>query len=176
MDWAKRAVLFFAVIVVLIGCGLGIASMRPGAGRNEIVVEIKSPASSVFPWLIEPDKLKQWIGGMNERTQLTPGPAGVGTKSREVVVLGSSTTVMNVEITALEPNKLLAAHIDADGFGNDVRYVLSEQNGKTRLEYSAVTHYKTWFAQLMEPVITPAAQKKLEEDTARLKAMVQAQR
>jgi carbon monoxide dehydrogenase subunit G len=83
--------------------------------------------------------------------------------------------VMSVEITALEPNRLLAARIDSHGFTGDIRYQLTDQNGKTRLEYTAVTHYKIWLAQIMEPVITPAAQKKLGEDTAKLKALIQAQ-
>ena len=119
--------------------------------------------------------MKLWIAGFKETRQLTPGPVGLGTKSRHVVVLGSDTTVMNMEITALEPNRLLAARIDSDGFTGDLRYQLTEQNGKTRLEYTALTRYKIWLAQMMEPVITPAAQKKLAEDTAKLKTLIQAQ-
>ncbi len=175
MDWAKRVVLAFLAIVLLLAVGLRAAGMRSGAGANEIVVEINKPPSDVFPWLLEPEKLKQWITGMTEMTQLTPGPAAVGTKSRDVIVMGSETTVMNVEITALEPDRLLAARIDAELFTDDVRYELSAQNGKTRLAYSAVTGYKHWFAKLLEPVITYAAQKKLVEDTAKLKALVQSQ-
>jgi uncharacterized protein YndB with AHSA1/START domain len=175
LDWAKRVVLYFAALVLLLAGALWIASLRPAAGRNKVVVDIDRPPTQVFPWLIEPEKLKQWIAGFKETRQLTPGPVGVGTKSRDLVVLGSDTTVMNVEITALEPNKLLAARIDSDGFTDDIRYQLTELNGKTRLEYTALTRYKIWLAKIMEPVITPAAQKKLVEDTAKLKALIQAQ-
>lgn len=175
MGWAKRVVLVFMAIVLLLAAGLWAAGMRSGAGKNEIVLEINKPPSDVFPWLLEPEKLKQWITGMTEMTQLTPGAVAVGTKSRDVVVMGSEATVMNVEITALEPNRLLAARIDADLFSEDIRYELSGQNGKTRLAYSAVASYKHWFAKLLEPVITPAAQHKLVEDAAKLKALVQSQ-
>ena len=175
MGWAKRIVLAFMAIVLLLAVALWVAGMRSGAGRNEIVLEINKPPSAVFPWLVEPEKLKQWITGMTEMTQLTTGPVTVGTKSRDVVVMGSETTVMTVEITVLEPDRLLAAHIDADLFSDDIRYELSGQNGKTRLAYTSVSAYKHWFAKLLEPVITPAAQKKLVEDTAKLKALVQSQ-
>ncbi len=175
MGWARRVVLAFLATVLLLAAGLWAAGMRSGAGTNEIVVEINRPPSDVFPWLLEPEKLKQWIAGMTEMTQLTPGAVTVGTKSRDVVVMGSESTVMNVEITALEPNRLLAARIDAELFTDAVRYELSGQNGKTRLAYSAVTSYKNWFAKLLEPIITSAAQKKLVQDTARLKALVQSQ-
>jgi carbon monoxide dehydrogenase subunit G len=112
---------------------------------------------------------------MTELTQLTPGPVAVGTKTRDVMVLGSETVVLNLEITAFEPNKLLAAHIDSEGFTEDIRYELSEQNGKTRLQYTGAANYKVWLARLLEPLITPSAQKKLKEDMERLKALVQSQ-
>ncbi len=175
MGWAKSVVLIFVGIVVLLVAGLWVASMRAGAGRNEIVLEINKPALQVFPWLVEPDKMKQWITGMTEMTQLTPGPVGVGTKSRDVVKMGSETTVMNVEITAFDQDRLLAAHIDSDAFTDDIRYVLSEQNGKTRLEYTGDARYKSRVFALLEPLITPAAQQKLVEDTAKLRALIQAQ-
>jgi len=175
MGWAKGIVLAFAAAVLLLAVALWAAGMRAGAGRNEIILEINKPPAAVFPWLVEPAKLKQWIAGMTEMTQLTPGAIRVGTKSRDVMVLGSESTVMTVEITALEPGKLLAAHIDADLFADDIRYELSGQGGKTRLVYSAETTYKHWFAKLLEPVITSAAQRKLVEDTKTLKALVQSQ-
>lgn len=175
MGWAKQVVLVFMAIVLLLAAGLWAAGMRSGAGTNKIVVEINKPPSDVFPWILEPEKLKQWTTGLTEMTRLTPGPVAVGTKSRGVVVMGSVTTVMNAEITALEPNRLLAAHSDAELFSEEIRYELSGQNGKTRLEFSAVTSYKHWFAKLLEPVITLAAQKELVEDIAKLKALIQSQ-
>src|SRR5258708_3799494 len=102
MGWAKRVVLVFLAIVLLLAAGLWAAGLRSGAAKNEIVLEINKRPADVFPWLLEPQKLKQWITGMTEMTQLTPGPVTVGTKSRDVVVMGSEPTVMNVEITALE--------------------------------------------------------------------------
>ncbi|MEP6534676.1 MAG: SRPBCC family protein [Bryobacteraceae bacterium] len=176
MGWAKRIVLAFAAVVLLFAAILWFAGMRAGAGRNEIVVEIDRPPSDVFPWLLEPSKLKQWITGMREMTQLTPGAVGVGTKSRDVIVMGSEATVMTVEITKLEPNRLLAAHIDAGSFTDEIRYDLYPEGDKTRLAYSSLTTYKHWFARLLEPLITPAAQRKLVEDTRTLKAIVQSQR
>lgn len=175
MGWAKQVVLAFMTIVLILAAGLWTAARRSGAGRNQIVVEINKPPLDVFLWLLEPEKLKQWVAGLTQVTQLTPGAVTVGTKSRDVLQIGSETTVLNIEITALEPGRLLTARVDAELFTNVVRYELSDENGKTRLAYSAITNYKNGFAALLEPIITASAQKKLAEDTSKLKALVQSQ-
>jgi carbon monoxide dehydrogenase subunit G len=175
MDWAKRIVLTFVAIVLLVAIILLLIGQRPGAARNYAVIEINRPASQVFPWLIEPGKMKQWISGLTEATQLTPGPVAVGTKFRDVMVLDDQKTVMKAEITAFEPDKTITLNLDSDGFTDQIRYNLTEQNGKTRLEYSGLANYKILFAKLMEPVITPAVQKKLEEDIVKLKTQVESQ-
>ncbi len=52
-------------------------------------------------------------------------------------------------------------------------YELAEQNGRTRLTLSAQSEYTGFLPRLFEPLITPAAQKKLEGDLARLKSLVE---
>jgi hypothetical protein len=61
----------------------------------------------------------------------------------------------------------------AVGFDVGGRYDLAEQEGKTRLRYVGVARYKTMLARLMEPVITPAAQKQLEQNLTTLKRLVE---
>ena len=150
MGWAKQVVLAFMTIVLILAAGLWTAARRSGAGRNQIVVEINKPPLDVFLWLLEPEKLKQWVAGLTQVTQLTPGAVTVGTKSRDVLQIGSETTVLNIEITALEPGRLLTARVDAELFTNVVRYELSDENGKTRLAYSAITNYKNGFMVIRE--------------------------
>lgn len=148
----------FIAIILTLAAGLWAAARRSSAGRNESVVEINKPPLEVFLWLPEPEKLKQWVAGLTQVTQLTPGAVTMGTKSRDVLQIGPETTVLNVAINL---------------FTNVVRYELSGQNETTRLTYSAITNYKNRIAELLKPVITAAAQKKLVENTTRLKALVQ---
>ena len=46
-------------------------------------------------------------------------------------------------------------------------------NGRTRMEIHSHFHFSQWFASLMEPLITPAAKKKMVGDVARLKSLVE---
>jgi len=41
------------------------------------------------------------------------------------------------------------------------------------LSYVGVARYKIWLARLMEPVVTPAAQKQLTQNLATLKRLVE---
>ena len=115
----------FIAIILTLASGLWATARRSSAGRNEIVVEINKPPLEVFLWLLEPEKLKQWVAGLTQITQLTPGAVTMGTKSRDVLQIGSETTVLNVAI---------------DLFTNVVRCELSGQNGTTCLAYSAITN------------------------------------
>jgi hypothetical protein len=45
--------------------------------------------------------------------------------------------------------------------------------GRARLDIDGRYNYSQWFAALLEPLITPAAEKKLVRDMARLKALVE---
>ena len=87
-----------------------------GRAVNQAAIEIERPAAEVFPWLTEPEKLRQWIGGRVETAPLTEGRPRVGARSREVVVMGKGRTEMESEVTALEPGRLLAVRLASPGF------------------------------------------------------------
>jgi hypothetical protein len=64
---------------------------------------------------------------------------------------------------------------DSDGiFDGEESYKLVDLgNGRTRMEILGRFHYAQWFANLMEPAITPQAEKKMVADVARLKSLVE---
>jgi hypothetical protein len=75
----------------------------------------------------------------------------------------------------LPPSRMSLHLSDSDGmFDGDETYRLVDLgNGRTRLE--VVSHYRLteWFANLMEPLVTSAAEKKMVADVARLKSLVE---
>ena len=77
--------------------------------------------------------------------------------------------------TAFQPPREFGAHIASEGmFEGDISYRLKEAGeNKTALEYDFRYRYETFFARLMEPLITPQAQKKLDGDLARLKQLAE---
>lgn len=57
--------------------------------------------------------------------------------------------------------------------GESVYQLVDLGNGRTRLDMDSRFHFQNWFANLMEPVITPAARKKMRGDSARLKSILE---
>jgi carbon monoxide dehydrogenase subunit G len=57
--------------------------------------------------------------------------------------------------------------------GTEIYRLTDLGNGRTHLEVISRYHYTMWVAQLFEPLITPAAQKKMDGDVARLKSLVE---
>ena len=175
MPWVRRILFAFFCVIVFGVLTLFVLGFRANAGRNHLEIEINRPPAQVFPWLTEGGKLKQWVTGLTDVTQLTPGPEQVGTKVRYTVVDNGQKASIDLTITAFEPNKALGVRVETDAFVNDVRYELSEHDGKTRLESTGVAKYKIWLAKLLEPLITPDVQKSLQDDAGKLKRLVEAQ-
>lgn len=164
-------VIALVVIGVVVLLALG---GRQEAGRNTAAIQIDRPPAQVFPWIAEPDRLTQWIGGLVESTPLTDEGLKVGARSREVVVVGKGRYEMETTVTDLEAPSRLVVAITSEGFKVDARYDLVESGSGTFLSYASISRYEHPLARLMEPVVTREAQKKIEGDLARLKSLVEA--
>jgi carbon monoxide dehydrogenase subunit G len=160
--------------------GIGIVTLfvmgkREDAGRNTARIQIERPPAQVFPWITEPGRLQQWIGGLVESAPLTDEGLKVGARSREVVVVGNGRYEMETTVVDLEAPARLVVEINAEGFKVDARYDLVESGGGTFLSYACIARYEHPLAKLMEPLVTREAQKKLAADLARLKELVEAE-
>jgi uncharacterized protein YndB with AHSA1/START domain len=162
------------IAVVLVGVIVLLAlGRRDDAGRNTAAIQIDRPPAQVFPWITEPDRLKQWIGGLVESTPLTDDGLEVGARSREVIAMGNERYEMETTIVDLEPPVRLVVEIESSGFKADARYDLVESGGGTFFSYACISRYEHPMAKLMEPLVTRAAQQKIEGDLARLKELVE---
>lgn len=172
---AGLAGLIVLAVVVLLALGGG-----RGESRHETSVEIAKPASVVFTWITEPERVKSWVGWLVEIKSLTPGQTGVG--AREVWVMedrNNNNQRMDIEaqFTKHETDRLVEARLSLpEGFTGTVTYELQPLDAnRTRLRYSGSFRYEHWLAKLLEPVISRSAQQKLEEDLARLKQKAEAE-
>ena len=164
-------------IVVLAVCGLFLASRRPDAGSTHIAVEIARPPDVVWTWITEPAHVKQWVATLVEVRQDSTGVDGVG--MRETWVMDDPSTNRRIEIpsvvTAWDKPCSVSVHIGAPGmFAGDVTYVLTPTATGTHLAQDGKWRYAEPVARLMEPLITPAANKKGQADFMRLKTLVEA--
>lgn len=180
MKWVWRILAGIVGLIVLAIACLWLAGFRDGAGKNSATVEIDRPAAQVWRYLNDDELVKKWVSGLSEIRHLNPETRGVGARFILAEVMGNERTEMEMEVTAFEPHRRIAFRIyslpgASPGFSETGEYVLEEQAGRTRLTLSGESKYFPFFIQLLEPVITPQAQKKLQGDLARLKAMVEAE-
>jgi uncharacterized protein YndB with AHSA1/START domain len=141
--------------------------------HNAETVEIARPAAEIFPYLIEAEKRKLWVQGLEEATPLDDGELGVGSRFRDVIIDHGQRTTVNAEVEEYEPSDSLAVRLEARGFESHVSYRLEELNGRTRVACSIDTKSTTVVARLAAPIVLRQAQKALRNSLATLKRMLE---
>ncbi len=141
--------------------------------RNEHTVEIDRPPADVFPHLIASDQRLAWMGALTESEQVTEGEPRLGTRFRDVFEDHGQRIEIDAEVVEWKPNERLATRLRGSAFEATARQNLVEVDGRTRLVTTIDTEYKSRVARLMAGVVTRHAQRRLEEDLVRLKAIVE---
>jgi uncharacterized protein YndB with AHSA1/START domain len=178
MKWVIRiagsvfALLLIGVVVLL---AMG---HRAGAGQLHSSVDIAAPPAQVWTWLSDGDKMRQWVSWTVEVRNATPQFDAVGAK--RVMVMKDENNggeLIQIETICTEyapPARMKVALSSAGMFDGEQSYRLTDLgNGRTRLELNGTFHFGMWMARLMEPLITPGAQKKMDADLMQLKKLAE---
>jgi uncharacterized protein YndB with AHSA1/START domain len=180
MKWLKRIAIVLAALIVLPILTLLIMGQRSGAGQTRVVAEIHASPQQLWPWLENGDRLKQWVSWLVDVQTWNPPQPGAGAK--RVLKMrdeNNGNMIMDIENTCLEyapPSRLTLQLAIKDEFDGRQTYTLTDLgNGSTRLEVLDQYRFTDRLAQLLEPLITPSARKKMEGDVARLKGLVESQ-
>lgn len=163
------------VLAVLVLFAMG---FRKGARENRASVEIARPREAVWAWITEPERQKQWVSWLVEVQDASPGVTGAGRK--EVWVMDDPNMKQKISIAgeyaAWEPPSRLTMNIRMEGYFDGTQvFTLTETGGRTRLEQFSSCRYLHPFYALLEPLVTPAAQKKMVADLGQLKARAEAE-
>lgn len=171
MKWFRYGAVGFGGLLVAAALVLWGLGQRADAGRQVARVEIAQPREAVWAWLMEPDRFKQWVSWTVEVRE---------ERDRRVVVMqdpnmGGQRVEFYSKLLAERKPESLEVEITAPmGFDGRMAYRLTESApGRTRLEIDARFRYHHWFAALMEPLVTPQAQAKLDADLATLKRLAE---
>ena len=140
---------------------------------NTAEVTIDAPPSQVFPYLTEPDKLKQWLAGVVEIKPLTEGGHRVGAKGKIVVEEQGNKIEMEDEVLRSEDNKLLELRIFSPIFEINNLYELTDDQGKTHLKLTMQAKYSS-VMRVFAPLVEGAIQELLDANFQRLKQLVEA--
>jgi uncharacterized protein YndB with AHSA1/START domain len=137
-------------------------------------VEIDAPPAEVFPWLAASERRCEWMGALTESEPLTDGEPTLGSRFRDVFEDFGRRVELEAEIVELEPPRAMTVKLVSKVFDAKSSQRLEElDGGRTRLTAVIETEYKQRAARLAAPVVTRHAQKRLEQDLARLKELVE---
>lgn len=177
MKWLLVVVGGLLGLVVLCVLGLWLMGMRSGAGRSVHSVVVARPTADVWEWITDPAKVKQWVSWLVEIRTAETGPPRVG--MTEVWVMDDPNMKQQIEIqgriTEVTPLQSLSVAISMPGqFEGSTTYTLTEVEGGTRLDTDGRFRYTHPLIRLLEPIVTPEADKKMRADLTRLKSLAEA--
>jgi uncharacterized protein YndB with AHSA1/START domain len=173
MKWLLGAVLgvLTAGLVALLGVGA-----RDGRGRVTAAVEIDRPPSAVFPFLVQPELRKLWSLGLVEaKLSGSSTDLRAGAKSR-VVIEAAERLEVDEEIRVLDADRrlLLQRTSSHPPFSQRLEYILKEVGGRTLLTSAVHTTHDGLLLNLFEPLVTRAAQGRLEQELLALRTSAEA--
>ncbi len=137
-------------------------------------VRIGCPPARVFDYLADPAKLGDWIGGLESTVALDPGPPAEGSRYRQVLRIGGSRQTAERELTAFDPDRLLAFRITSAAITIDARFELTGDETGTALGYTHAGETKGLAGALLGRTIQRELSSKIEEDLRTLKRVAEA--
>lgn len=164
--------IFVGAFVILFVLG-----RMPDADRFQTSTEINAPAAKVWAYLDDEQNMKQWVSWLVDVKRSGPhGPGSTLTITMKDENNGGQVMRFDTHCTEYVPGALMNEHMDAPEYGIDgtVAYRLTDLgNGKTRFETDSRFHFSQWFANLMTPLVMPAARSKMVGDIEHFKALVE---
>jgi len=175
--WLLRASFGAAGVIALAVASLTLMGLRDTAGLSTSSIEIDATPETVWPWIDQPDKFKQWVSWVVSVESPNPDVKGVGRKSIVLMKEPSSPEPVRIEtvLTDYAPPMRLSADVKFPGLftGSQTYQLKGLEGGRTRVQLDSRIHYTTWIIRLFEPLGTPSATKKLDQDFAALKRLIE---
>jgi uncharacterized protein YndB with AHSA1/START domain len=176
MRWLKYGVAGIFAIVVLGVIVLLLMGRRSDAGRLQSSIVINRPPAVLWAWLEEPNKFAQWVSWTIEVKDV--GPNGLGgrrtTLMKDPNMGGRVVEVNSVLMEYERPRRMTVDMSSPIGFHGRMTYDLEDLGeGRTRLVMDGRFVYHHWFANLIEPLVTPQAKAKSDSDLRTLKQLAE---
>jgi uncharacterized protein YndB with AHSA1/START domain len=177
MKWIKLSIVSILGIILLATAALAIAGMGTNANRMRCSLVIRQKPAAIWPWLYEPDKVKQWVTWIVEvRSEGEPVPGGKMVWVMEDRNNGNARMEIQAIVQAVEPGHKLAVELSAtEAFRGTSTYSLTEQpDGSTLMVSDSQYRFDNAFARFMTPLVLWQAKKKMVSDMDHLRTLVEA--
>jgi carbon monoxide dehydrogenase subunit G len=130
-------------------------------------IELAQPPAAVFPWLLEEDKVPRWTSGLSRYEQ--DSPLRTGAHVRQVLALGGSELVFDLELTRYEPPRAVESRMSTNGVNITMTYELAPNGAGTRLTQTLEAKAGSLSGRMLIPVMQGRLEKKVTGDLERLK-------
>ena len=142
--------------------------------RCESTTTVARPPADVFPWLIEPDKVRQWMTGLEVYQPLAPGPIGVGSRIRQELVVSGQHLKFELHVTQLEPPSAAELRFEGSGFKAVNEYTVTPEanGGGTAVTWVISGDTTSFKAKLLAPMVQAKLEEKLDTDLVRLRSLL----
>jgi carbon monoxide dehydrogenase subunit G len=141
--------------------------------RCESTVTIAKPSAEVFPWLLEADKVSQWMSRLEVYEPLESGPFHVGSKIRQELLVSGRPLHFELEITELDAPRRAVLRFEGSGFRAVNEYLVSEAADGARVSWVVSGQATSFKSKLIAPMVEAKLQEKHDGDLARLRALLE---
>jgi len=181
MGFLVRVLKILLVLVLLCVVVLWFAARRGDRGYMAQEVTIDRPAPMVFRWITTDDLLRRWISDLVKLEKTGPaGPAQPSSVYRIDEFIAKRRVVFEVKVIRTIPNQELELAVKSavgstDRYTGTAHFKLFPNGDYTKVEFTSQTDFQSLGDQIIEPILTYATQKKMQEDLTRLKLMMEAE-
>jgi uncharacterized protein YndB with AHSA1/START domain len=167
-----------ASVAALVGVSLVVLLVmgrREDAGRVVAAIDIERSPEQVFRYVREPEMVKRWVSWLVDIQSTGEGVGAKDTWVMEDPNMGGEKVIIHAVFTEWEPPRKMKVQMESPiGFSGVQEYRLVPLGpNRTRFEIDAKYEYEGWMTRLMEPLVTPQARKKLNQDLQRLKKLAE---
>lgn len=129
-------------------------------------IEIARPPAELYPWLVEPERLRRWVGGLAE-------VRGTGAQRHERIQMGGRTYTQVTETLRTDPPLRLETESRSESMRQRVQWALEPTGAGTRLTVTVQVRMVSLWGRLLGRLVAGGLRHKLRGDLARLKAFAE---
>lgn len=141
--------------------------------RCESTVTIAKPPAEVFPWLVDADKVPQWMSGLQVYEPLEPGPLHRGSRIRQELTVSGQHLRWELDVAELDPPRRAVLRFEGSGFKAANEYAVADAPGGSAVTWVISGDTTSFKARLIAPMVQAKLQEKLDGDLARLRSLLE---
>jgi uncharacterized protein YndB with AHSA1/START domain len=180
MRFLTRIIQVGVAVALTLAVVLWFAGRRGDRGMIEEEVTIARQAPAVFRWISSEDLARRWISDVVELRIDDASASRLGERSFKMtqLIVGHRVEMM-LRIARVVPNQelhLLVSSGDSnEGFSGDASFTLISGDDYTRVIFTSHTQFASLGDRIFEPALTLATQRKVHDDLARLKLLMESE-